>query len=540
MPRLSGLPLALSLTALGAACSPEQGLKDGGQSAPACDASAAAASPAPLRRLTRFEYGRSVSELTGVSPTISLRLPPDEESLGYLNGADAYSVSTLHASKYLELAEEIGETFVADGARLSAAAGCDPLADRACVSSFVSAFGRRAFRRPLRDAEHAALLALYEATSEAGPSAGLSAVVAAVLQSPQFLYRPEIPNGADTVDSFALATRLSYLLVASTPDDALLAAAEDGSLATPEGLEAHTERLLADPRALEAFTHFLSQWWELGPLPTLEKDRALYRGWTSAMPAAFAEELRLFVADAWGAEPNLETLLRAPFTYVDASLASLYGLPIPEGEGFVRVELDPARASGILTQGALLATHAKANQTSPVHRGKFIRSRLFCTPPPPPPPTIVVRPPTVDPRLSTRERFAQHAEDPNCSGCHALMDPIGFGFEHYDAVGRYRDVDGGKPVDARGELLGTDVDGPFEGVPELADRLLQSEEVRTCVATQWFRYAFGRSEQTEADACTIDRLAGELRDRNGDLRAMIRATVKQTLFRAAARAEGGE
>jgi hypothetical protein len=182
-----------------------------------------------------------------------------------------------------------------------------------------------------------------------------------------------------------------------------------------------------------------------------------------------------------------------------------------------------------LTQGSFLAAHAKANQTSPVHRGKFVRARLFCDPPPPPPPDIVVKPPAVDPRLPTRERFSQHAKDPSCANCHSLMDPIGFAFEHYDAVGRYRQTDAGEPVDASGALVGTDVDGDIDGVQELAQRLLESDQVRACVTTQWFRYAFGRSENTD-DACALDALTQQLENSNGDLLAVLRATVRLETF----------
>ena len=197
-----------------------------------------------------------------------------------------------------------------------------------------------------------------------------------------------------------------------------------------------------------------------------------------------------------------------------------------------RIELDQRRSAGLFTQGAFLATHAKANQTSPVHRGKFVRERLFCTPPDPPPPDIIVRPPVVDPTSSTRERFAAHTADPRCSGCHALMDPIGFAFEHYDATGRYRELDGGKPVDASGELTETDVDRALDGVPSLAAALVESEEVQSCVARQWFRYAFGRHESaSDGDACTVQTLTHALEASGGDLRVAIRATLRSELFR---------
>src|SRR5262245_13725107 len=492
--------------------------------------------PAPLRRITRFEYGRTISDLTGVPASVAEQLPPDEETLGFDDIADAYSVSSLHVARYLDVAEQAAAMLTADAARLTAGAGCDPTTgDTACLASFVAGFGRRAWRRPLAPDELQAMQQIYTDTPDPGPADGVAGIVAEMLQSPQFLYRPE-PTSAATgqpLEPYALATRLSFLLTGAGPDEGLLAAAGSGGLDTEAGLLAETDRLLAGPRAAELFVHVATQWWELGGVPMLDKDRSLYRTWTDATPVALAEETRLFLMDTWQGTPNLAALLTAPVTFVDAQLASFYNLPAPTGAGFQRVQLDPARAAGLLTQGSFLAEHAKADQTSPVLRGKFVRARLFCTPPPPPPPDVVVRPPTIDPRLSTRQRFAQHTADATCAGCHANMDPIGFAFEHYDAAGRWRDVDGGQAVDATGMLKGTDVDGALDGVPSLATRLAGSAQVATCTATQWFRYAFGRAEQSIGDLCAVDRLAAALTGNNGggDFRKMVRATVRMAAFR---------
>jgi hypothetical protein len=502
----------------------------GAASVPICSAGDGLGT-APLRRLTRFEYGRTLAELTGAEPSVADALPPDEKSLGFDDMASAYSVSTLHASKYLEVAEGVATTLVADGARLSAFASCDPRAAEACVEPFVRAFGRRAYRRAPTSAEVAAMLDLYAATAMPDAAAGVRAVITAMLQAPQFLYRPEPALGGD-VWGTALASRLSFLIVGAAPDADLLAAAEAGKLDDTAGLLAEADRLLASPRAGEAFAHFVNQWWELEALPNVQKDQSLYRTWTKATPGELALETRAFIDAAWRRTPSLATLLGAPVTYVGRTLASFYGLAPVTSDGFVEVALEPTRAAGLLTQGSFLAVHAKANQTSPVHRGKFVREKLLCDPPSPPPPDIVVRPPTVDPRLSTRERFAAHTENPTCAGCHAMMDPIGFLFENYDPVGRWRDVDGGKPVDASGYLDGTDVDGELDGVPSLAKRLLASDQVQNCVARQWFRYAFGRDATTSADTCTVGALASELARTRGDLRAVIRATVEQELFRS--------
>lgn len=504
--------------------------------APLCAAPDGGLGAAPLRRLTRFEYGRTLADLTGADPSVADELVPDEESFGFDDQADTYSVSTLHASKYLDVAQSVATSFVADTARLSAFAGCDPTADAACVEPFVRAFGRRAYRRTLTEDEVSAMVALEQATATPGAADGVSAVVAAMLEAPQFLYRPE-PSAPGAAFGPALATRLSYLIVASAPDETLLDAAEGGALDTTSGLLAQADRLLASPRAAEAFSHFMFEWWDLEALDGLQKDQALYRTWTSTMPQELTGETQAFLNAAWAATPSLDVIFGAPYTYLDANLASFYGATGPASSGFVEVALDPTRAAGMLTQGSFLAVHAKANQTSPVERGKFVRERLLCDPPPPPPPNVVVTPPAVDPRLSTRERFSQHLSDPSCAGCHTLMDPIGFLFEHYDAVGRWRDVDGGEPVDSTGYLVGTDVDGNLDGVPELAQTLLQSAQVQSCVARQWFRYAFGHDATTDTETCTVAALAQELANTHGDLRRVMRATVEQELFRAERPAE---
>jgi hypothetical protein len=493
--------------------------------------------PAPLRRMTRFEYGRTIADLTGVAVSVADQLPPDEETLGFDDIADAYSVSSLHASAYLDVAERAASALTADTTRLTAVGGCDPTTgDADCVGAFIAGFGRRAWRRPLDPDELQSMQQIYSDTADPTATDGVAGVVAAMLQSPQFMYRPE-PATAGTaapaatpLEPFALATRLALLLTGAGPDDALLTAAASGGLDTEAGLLAETDRLLAGPRAAELFVHVATQWWEVAGMKTLDKDRNLYRTWTDATAGALAEETRLFLTEAWQGTPSMRTLLTAPVTYVDADLAAFYGLPAPAGGGFERVDLDRGRAAGLLTQGSFLAEHAKADQTSPTLRGKFVRAKLFCHAPPPPPPDIVVRPPTVDPRLSTRERFAQHTADDRCATCHLQMDPIGFAFEHYDAAGRWRDIDGGKPVDATGDLTGTDVDGALDGVPSLAARLAASDEVASCTATQWFRYAFGRAEQSPGDLCTVGKLATAFKG-NGDFRKMVRATVRMGAFR---------
>src|SRR6185503_210726 len=194
------------------------------------------------------------------------------------------------------------------------------------------------------------------------------------------------------------------------------------------------------------------------------------------------------------------------------------------------VMLDPAQRAGMLTQAGFLSVHALPNQSSPVTRGKFIRELLMCQPPSPPPPDLNVTPPEVDPTRSTRERFAQHTANPACASCHALMDPIGFGFESYDAIGRFRTVDGNKPVDASGEIVRSmDLDGKFRGARELAEKLGASRQVHDCVATQWFRYAFGRFD-SPGDTCSLAELRQSFMASGGDLRELLVALTQTESF----------
>ena len=317
----------------------------------------------------------------------------------------------------------------------------------------------------------------------------------------------------------------------------MLAAAADGSLATSAGLSAQTERLLATPRAAEAFEHFVNEWWELDSLPAVEKDTDLFRTWSDGMPAAFAEETRRFLDDAWQNGPTLERLFTGATTYADINLADFYGYPLPSQPGFQPIAVDPAHAAGLFSQGAFLATHAKANQTSPVLRGKFVRARLFCDPPGPPPPNLVITPPVVDPRKSTRERFQEHTADAFCASCHQLMDPIGFAFEHFDATGRWRDIDGGKPVDANGMLTETDVDGAIDGVQQLTAEAAEEragEELRRHAVVP-----LGvRAHRADARRRVHDRPAGARAGRGGRRPAQPGARDGEVAH-LPARADGG-
>jgi len=480
----------------------------------------------PLRRLTRVEYNNTVRDLLGDTSAPADRFPPDEISNGFANNAAVLSVSPLLAEKYQEAAEALAATAVKD---LPALVGCDPArtGTEACARQWLQQFGKRAYRRPLSVPELERLMKVY-AAGGGDFARGIEVTLRAILQSPSFLYRLEVgpaPAGARLarLTGYEVATRLSYLLWSTMPDDRLFAAAEKNQLATPAQVAAMARTLLDDPRARRAAGEFYRQWLGLGAIDTMVKDGAVYPPLTPELRAGLQAEIGATVEHLlWTGDRKLATLLTAPVGFVTPALARLYGV---DGSGMVM--LPPAERAGILTQAGVLAVYALPNQSSPVHRGKFVREQVLCQELPPQPANLMVTAPEVDPRRPTRERFRQHAEDMACAVCHRLMDPIGFGFEAYDGLGRFRATDGGGAVDASGALTDTrDADGPFQGARELAERLSKSAEVRDCVATQWYRYALGRLEGP-GDRCSLQQLREGFATAKGDLRELL-VSVTQT------------
>ncbi len=509
--------------------------------APDGDACDGDVGPTVVRRLTRFEYDNSVRDLLGTELRVAESFAAEEELNGFDNNGSVRTVGELQAEQYMLAAEILAAEAVIDPAALLA---CDValVGEDACVDAFVRSFARRAYRRPLVQADVDALLAVFAAGRDEGLANALSLVVQTVLGSPHFLYRIELgagepdARGVVALGDVEIASRLSYFLWGSLPDEALLAAAEAHELHEPDQIAAHAERMLEDPRAHAVIADLFRQLLDLDALASTTKDPLAFPRWNDAVRDAMLLETRRFVAHAVLVDDGrLATLLGARWTFLDATLAEYYGIAGVDATGEpVRVELDPGvPRGGLLMQGALTATLGKYATTAPVARGKFVRERLLCQPLPPPPDDVDFEPPTDDPDATMRERYAEHSTNPQCAGCHALIDPIGFGFEAYDGAGLWRADEHGVPIDASGTLVGTDVDGDFDGAAELATRLADSRLVHDCFATNAFRYALGRAE-TIADDCTL----GELRERfaeDGDVRALLVDITRSVAFRSVRR-----
>jgi hypothetical protein len=278
--------------------------------------------------------------------------------------------------------------------------------------------------------------------------------------------------------------------------------------------------------------NFSDQWLGLDGLATADKDPKAYPSYTPQLKVTWKAETMAFVTDViLDHGGDLATLLTAPYTMMNADVAAFYGITGgPTGTDFVHVDLDPTQRAGLLTQPSVLAVTAHADQTSPVRRGKFVRERLLCEQIAPPPPNVKAVPPAVDPGATTRQRFSQHDTDPFCASCHHLMDPVGFGFEHYDPLGLWRDTDQGLPIDASGLVSDSkDVNGPFDGAVSLAQKLSTSEEVRSCLVTQWFTYGQGRSIST-ADTCSIGKLQAAFAAGSYDVKELMVALTQTDAF----------
>jgi len=318
------------------------------------------------------------------------------------------------------------------------------------------------------------------------------------------------------------------------PSPELLAAAERGDLDDVAGVERAARDLLDDPRAEEMVLQFFEQYLELDQLEGLTKDPdAFPRFREERTPSLMREETRAFLLEVWRQEQaSWETLVTAPWSMMNRELAEYYGVTGPAGPAFQRVDLDPEHYAGILSQGSLTATRARAHETHPIHRGMFVMGNLFCSTLPDFPNDPNINVPNPNPDLTTRDRLAAHRDSPSCRACHEQIDPPGFAFEHFDGDGRFRTVEGPNelPVDASGQLNGTDVDDEsFETLADLGHLVARSEQAQECFVHHWFRYANRRLELA-GDGCSLAPVYRQFESSGFDIRELIVALVTSEPF----------
>jgi len=511
----------------------------GGGTSATLDCSRPQPPSAPLRRLIRFEYNNTVRDLLEVANKPADALPGEEAGNGFGNDATALGVSRLLIDGYRSVAEQIAQEKTATAAVALATAGCDPNdgGEQACAEQFLKSFLSRAFRRPATPEDITSYTAMFSRGRELGGdfASGVRAVIARALQSPQFLYRVELGETVDAAAQLAqptgyeMATRLSYLFWGTLPDDALMSAAEQGKLTSAEGVRAEAERLLQDPRAHDVVRYFHGMLLGTLGLDHLERNAEFYPTYKPGMGALFRQETELFLDDVvWKGSGDVAGIFSAPYTFMNGPLATFYGVPGVTGDAFQKVSLDPSRRAGLLTQASILALTTPGSRTDPVVRGKWLYTKLLCGGIGDPPPDVP-KLPEPSPGLSVRDRLAMHRAVEPCKTCHQLMDPIGFGFEHFDGVGLWRDEDNALPVDDSGELIMSDVAGPFRGLVELGQKLAQSSDVRNCFVGRWLTYAYGRGEDAR-DTCTRVTLQDAFAESKGNIKSLLLALTQTDAF----------
>jgi hypothetical protein len=494
---------------------------------------------APMRRLSNFEYRNTISDLFDdgeLAEEVTRDFISETESLGFRNGAKFLQVNTVTAQHFMDAAEAIATRVQANPDSVLPCTPASSGEERACASEFITDFGRKVYRRPLTSAEVASYEALHDqAREEYGFAVGIEWVVFALLQSPHFLNRVEFapqPASGETYarpSSYAMASRLSYLLWQSMPDDALFAAAEQDALDTDAEVAVQARRMLADPKAKRVY-QFFEQWLDIDELPAMDRDRDVYPEFEAALPGLLADEARAFVDHVlWEEGGSFDTLMTAPYSFLNANLASHYGIDGVSGDAFQQVQT-PGRA-GILTLGGVVSVHDKATRSSIVLRGLRVRTELLCQLVGAPPADIVVDLPEIEPGLPQSTRLEQHRTQPLCASCHDQMDPLGVPFESFDAIGRLRSEDEqGNPVETAGAITGTaSSDADVTDAIELSARLSESKEVRDCFARQAFRFFYGRGE-TADDRCSLAQLTTAFEASNYSIQELLVALTQTDAF----------
>jgi hypothetical protein len=510
-----------------------------GPNSPPATCTQPTAAPAPLARLTDLEYKNTLHDLF---PSVSMpdaTLPADIVVEGFDNNTKAQTPSPSLIEQYQVSAQAVG---TAVSANLSTVLPCQATTSAqqdSCGAQFIDQFVSRAYRRPIASDERTSYQAFFSTAKTAYdfPTA-ISLVVQATLQSPSFLYRVEMggkaAGGLAPLSGYEMASRLSYFFWDTMPDQALLDAAASGMLDTPSGVENQARRLLADPRAHAAVANLFHQWLRFDKMDQMPKSTDLFPDWNDQVAESLRSSASKFVDHVfWDLDGSLDAMLTDSGTYVDAKIASIYGVTTAKAE-MQLMDTNKAQRSGILTQAGLMAAFAHETTDSPVLRGVFVMDRLLCTAPPPPPPGVtgsITETDTGSAPMTTRDRFAKTHEQGDCASCHHTIDGFGFGFSHYDAVGKWRESDNGLAVNASGWIANTrDADGDFNGAVELGKRLAQSSQVSDCVASQWFRYSLGLGA-ADVPSCALAPVAKAFADRGGDLRELMIATVTSDAFR---------
>ncbi|NRA66819.1 MAG: DUF1588 domain-containing protein [Pseudobacteriovorax sp.] len=467
-----------------------------------CDETSTNPGQRALRMLTNREYLHTVRDLFQLGGDFSpVTFTPETRVLGFSTNHSQAVATERKLEDWLAAAEAVVTT-----SDLSAAAGCDLNQNKQC---FLDSFATKIFRRPLSAEEKAKYADIAE---QGGPSQALKAM----LISPYFLYRFEIgeaaADGNYVLTPYEIATALSYMFVETTPDAELLALAANGKLSDAAVIKSQAERLLALPEAKRMTAQFAVEWLQVEKLSKSDSDSDVL---TSQIKGDMLNETKAFFNHiAFESDSGrYSDLFSSEFTMANGRLADYYGLPHSTDADTFALTNYAGKRRGILGHGSILAATSHGDQTSPILRGLFVRDRILCQKLPDPPADADINIPEPNPNLSTRERFAQHNSDPSCKGCHRLIDPIGFGMESFDALGRQRDQENGKPIDTTGTLINLEelgaspaVEQTFSGASELSQIIAESNQAKQCFSLQFYRFSRGVSGNAN-DVCNANKVS---------------------------------
>ncbi|MFO0660101.1 MAG: DUF1592 domain-containing protein [Polyangiaceae bacterium] len=488
---------------------------------------------ATLPRLTQAQFDNAIQDLLGDDITLPTTLEPDTNADGlFAVGASVANLSQRGAELYEDAAKNLAQQAVKPERR-NKIVSCSPagVTDDACLTSFVTTFGKRVYRRPLSDKETQQIVTIGStaATALGDFWQGLSWSLAALLQSPYFLYRVE-RQGDGSLDAFEKATRLSFFLWNSIPDQPLLDAAEQGELDTDSGYRVQAERMLADPRSKRAVRNFFSEWLGLQELDSFTKDPNIFKHYSPDLgPAAREETLLLAEHIVLNTDGDLRDFFTTKTTFVNRRLAALYNVPAPSEESFGMVELgDEEPRRGFLGQVSFLGLHSHPVSSSPTERGVFLRENILCQQIPSPPSNLNTAIPEVSADAKTlRQRLTVHMENPSCASCHRLTDVVGLGFENFDGIGRYREVDNGERIDPSGDLDGA----PFNDFTGLTDAIASDPRMTQCFVKKMFTYAL-QHPLSSGEQGTLDYLHDKFDADGRHVKALMLEVVLSDAFRA--------
>lgn len=501
------------------------------------------AAPA-LQRLTQVQLQNSYRSLLGEPLDVPSDLPADDQLYGFTSiAAASKTIALVDAEKYEAAAYDVLGQVWQDPSRRDALVGCAPgSVQEPCVRAFLETFASRAWRRPALPEEVDALTALgAQLAVELGdPSQALEFTLAAVLQSPHFLFRVEIGEpsaehlGLSRYTSWEMASRLSFLITDSPPDDTLVDVALSGGLTDEASVRAEAERLLDDPRARPAMVRFFRDFMNIRGLDALDKSPEVFPAFSATLGPAMRTEIeRMFESVVFEKQGDFRQVFTTRETYLNEELARVYGISGVTGPDFVPYTLpDDGLRGGILSSAGFLALNAHKTQTSPTRRGRFMRINLLCEDVPPPPPgidTTLPETPAGQAPKTLRQRLAAHVENPTCAACHDQMDPLGFAFESYDSLGQFRTVDeNGLPLDTSAEVDGE----PIATAAEMSEFIGALPQVGDCIARRFYEHAGAHLART-GEELAVEALVEEFAVSNYDFKALVVAMVTNDGYRYA-------